>query len=64
MVANDPATDVSASARVATVLVKRWGREGSNLRQTDYESAALTAELRPRGQSTRVAACGAQGSSR
>src|SRR5690349_5624611 len=25
-----------------------WGREGSNLRPTDYESAALTAELRPR----------------
>ena len=41
-----------------------WGREGSNLRPTDYESAALTAELRPRAQSTRAAVQRAQGSSR
>src|SRR5262249_56701338 len=27
-----------------------WGREESNPRPTDYESAALTAELRPRGE--------------
>src|SRR6185503_265168 len=26
----------------------RWGREGSNLRPRDYESPALTTELRPR----------------
>ena len=28
---------------------KWWAREDSNLRPTDYESAALTAELRARG---------------
>ena len=27
---------------------RAWGREGSNLRPTDYESAALTTELQPR----------------
>jgi hypothetical protein len=29
------------------VLFRTWGREGSNLRPRDYESPALTTELRP-----------------
>ena len=29
------------------VLVTWWGRQGSNLRPRDYESPALTTELRP-----------------
>jgi hypothetical protein len=40
--------DPCGSAEFANALVTRWGREGSNLRPTDYESAALTTELRPR----------------
>lgn len=52
-------------AHIAPESARRaWGREGSNLRPTDYESAALTAELRPRAQSTRAAVPEAQGSSR
>jgi hypothetical protein len=33
---------------VVPIGVMWWGRQGSNLRPRDYESPALTTELRPR----------------
>lgn len=44
-----PAEADSAGPLSRTDLRKQsWGREGSNLRPRDYESPALTTELRPR----------------
>src|SRR5262249_45976115 len=44
--------------------LERWGREESNPRPTDYESAALTTELRPPGAIYAAPRSRAQGSSR
>jgi hypothetical protein len=59
-----PESDTAERRRSAFVLVKAWGRVGSNHRPTDYESAALTTELRPRAQSRALGDAPAQGSSR
>jgi hypothetical protein len=40
----------AATTRGPTAAPSRWGRVGSNHRPRDYESPALTTELRPRGQ--------------
>src|SRR5271169_5254413 len=36
-----------ARSPASRLRVLRWGRQGSNLRPKDYESPALTTELRP-----------------
>ncbi len=45
--------DEQEESDMASYLGKqRWAREGSNLRPRDYESPALTTELRAHGAST------------
>ncbi len=46
----------AAKSQITYVLVRGWARQESNLRPSDYESPALTIELRARGWNLAAAA--------